>query len=177
MAHSSYFLIQQIPAMYITDISSKKIIIAHLPPVDSIITEFSVFHYCQFKIKQGIPTHIYKKSSSLDAPFVKDIEKNKICRYCGDYSPKLTRDHVKPKSYGYSLKSGNMILCCEKCNRDKGCRWLGEWIVYEFKTKSPDYAVRRDKIQKIIDASFYLDPDIFDEWNRAIELIDSFSFI
>jgi hypothetical protein len=118
--------------------------------------------------------HVYKKTSSMDAPLVKEFEKNKICRYCGMYSSKLTRDHVKPKSHGYTLKQSNQILCCYKCNQRKGSLWLGQWITEEFKSGSLDYSTLRENIQKVIDISFYLDPDIFDEWNDAMYFIDNF---
>lgn len=45
---------------------------------------------------------------------------NKLCFYCGeelDYQ-KTTRDHVFPKSMGYT-RSSNIVISCEPCNISK----------------------------------------------------------
>ena len=52
------------------------------------------------------------------------------CPYCGqtmqipDRPP--SRDHIKPRSKGYSL-DGNRALVCFPCNRDKSSLSLGQW--------------------------------------------------
>jgi 5-methylcytosine-specific restriction endonuclease McrA len=38
-----------------------------------------------------------------------------------------SRDHIKPRSKGYSL-DGNRALVCQRCNHDKGSRTLGQWL-------------------------------------------------
>jgi hypothetical protein len=53
------------------------------------------------------------------------------CPYCGqtmqipDRPP--SRDHIKPRSKGYSL-DGNLALVCCRCNTDKGSLSLGQWL-------------------------------------------------
>ena len=54
---------------------------------------------------------------------------NRACFYCsklmenGSHTPErrhgYTRDHVLPRSLGYGT-IGNIVLCCDKCNRKKG---------------------------------------------------------
>lgn len=38
-----------------------------------------------------------------------------------------TRDHVNPRSRGFTLK-GNKLWCCAPCNRHKSNRTLTEWL-------------------------------------------------
>ncbi len=52
----------------------------------------------------------------------------KPCAYCGDPMKKPSRDHVIPRSHGYTLRN-NKIWCCEPCNRHKSNRTLEEWLV------------------------------------------------
>jgi 5-methylcytosine-specific restriction endonuclease McrA len=52
------------------------------------------------------------------------------CPYCGQAMqiPRPpSRDHIKPRSKGYSL-DGNRALVCQRCNHDKGSRTLGQWL-------------------------------------------------
>ena len=44
------------------------------------------------------------------------------CQYCGDkFSPSvLTFDHVIPRSRGGDTSWGNIVACCQPCNRVKG---------------------------------------------------------
>ena len=38
-----------------------------------------------------------------------------------------SRDHIKPRSKGYTL-DGNLALVCCRCNSDKGSRTLAQWL-------------------------------------------------
>ena len=42
------------------------------------------------------------------------------CHYCGNKTIDLEIDHVIPLSKGGSNKQGNLVLACQKCNREKG---------------------------------------------------------
>lgn len=42
------------------------------------------------------------------------------CRYCGKTA--TTVDHVLPRSRGGSNHPGNVVACCEPCNRYKADR-------------------------------------------------------
>jgi len=54
-----------------------------------------------------------------DAIFQRDGHR---CVYCGlqfDAS-ELTLDHVEPRMRGGDQSGGNLVTCCESCNREKG---------------------------------------------------------
>lgn len=40
------------------------------------------------------------------------------CAYCGNSAN--TIDHVRSKAYGGGNKRTNLVLCCQKCNDEKG---------------------------------------------------------
>ena len=40
------------------------------------------------------------------------------CVYCGN--PAYTIDHRRPKARGGGNRRTNLVLCCERCNREKG---------------------------------------------------------
>ena len=45
-----------------------------------------------------------------------------ICQYCGESfdAKHLTCDHIIPKSRGGITEWGNIVTCCNRCNRKKG---------------------------------------------------------
>ena len=61
------------------------------------------------------------------------------CSYCGvsmtrstrgARDRRATRDHaVIPRVYGGTLKRSNVVICCSRCNREKGSSPIGAWIV------------------------------------------------
>lgn len=72
----------------------------------------------------------------------------KPCAYCDTYMTEPTRDHVLPRSRGYSLKD-NKVWCCGPCNRHKGSRTLPEWL--EALEKKPElHKVRITKVKAVI---------------------------
>jgi hypothetical protein len=73
----------------------------------------------------------------------------KYCFYCGIETttargPKSkplpdnyrTKDHMLPKSRGGDGLRHNTVLCCDKCNREKGCLTFDEYrAVWAFRNK------------------------------------------
>lgn len=53
------------------------------------------------------------------------------CQYCGAQPPKvvLEVDHIHPVAEGGGNEQENLITACDKCNRGKGKRTLGDKIV------------------------------------------------
>ena len=74
----------------------------------------------------------------------------KPCAYCSEPMQKPSRDHVIPRSRGYTL-SNNKIWCCEPCNRHKGARTLEEWL--EVLKKQPGKHAKRIECVGIIVAA------------------------
>lgn len=56
---------------------------------------------------------------------------NFTCQYCGAQPPKviLEVDHIHPVAEGGDCEQENLITACDKCNRGKGKRLLGDKIV------------------------------------------------
>lgn len=82
----------------------------------------------------------YKKSDAQ--PFIKrkkmntrkKLRGNEICPYCGKRlsTYTATTDHIVPLSRGGTDDRENLILCCKKCNLEKGSMLLSEWFEYKF---------------------------------------------
>lgn len=65
------------------------------------------------------------------------------CPYCGTEMTKpvpsrtgypqpmtmATRDHVKPRIHGGLMTPDNRVVCCLKCNGDKGSKTLETWLM------------------------------------------------
>ena len=52
------------------------------------------------------------------------------CTWCGhsvEQGAALTLDHVIPASRGGSNATGNLIACCERCNRSRGTRSIPDF--------------------------------------------------
>lgn len=45
-----------------------------------------------------------------------------VCQYCGKQHPKMTIDHVMPRSKGGTSDWMNVVLACEPCNKKKADR-------------------------------------------------------
>lgn len=48
------------------------------------------------------------------------------CQYCGQRSPRLTIDHVKPRRLGGVHGWDNVVAACPACNHRKGGRTLAD---------------------------------------------------
>lgn len=55
---------------------------------------------------------------------------NGWCPYCGEYTEKLTVDHVVPISAGGTNTIENLIPCCSSCNSKKGAKLLDQFVQY-----------------------------------------------
>ena len=58
-----------------------------------------------------------------------------------------SRDHIKPRSKGYTLDEGNRALACFPCSRDKGSLSLGQWLTRLSRAGDP----RADHVAASID--------------------------
>jgi 5-methylcytosine-specific restriction endonuclease McrA len=54
-----------------------------------------------------------------------------VCAYCRRIADKLTRDHILPKSAGFSLEGGNVAMVCADCNVSKANKPLAQWVAEE----------------------------------------------
>ena len=63
-----------------------------------------------------------------------------ICHYCGKKFPpgELTIDHIVPVVRGGRSTRGNLVVCCKKCNREKGMLTPAEQLLAEL--DKPDSA-------------------------------------
>lgn len=59
------------------------------------------------------------------------------CAYCGGPGP-LEREHVEPISRGGTDTPDNTVWACFPCNRDKGNRFLLEWVFGLPRRKRPN---------------------------------------
>jgi len=54
------------------------------------------------------------------------------CPYCGEpmaHPPQHpSRDHIRPRSRGFTLTPDNRAIVCRRCNSDKGSLSLGRWL-------------------------------------------------
>jgi 5-methylcytosine-specific restriction endonuclease McrA len=71
------------------------------------------------------------KSFKVFKPFTRRnvfIRDGGICQYCGVKLSlnSMTYDHIVPQSKGGLTSWKNIICCCEKCNKKKGCKTLEE---------------------------------------------------
>lgn len=55
------------------------------------------------------------------------------CPYCLQQFPltEATRDHKQPKSRGGKTDKENVVLCCAKCNHEKGALNVEEYIIWK----------------------------------------------
>lgn len=55
------------------------------------------------------------------------------CPYCLQQFPltEATRDHKQPKSRGGKTDDENVVLCCKKCNHEKGALNVEEYIIWK----------------------------------------------
>lgn len=55
------------------------------------------------------------------------------CPYCLGQFPlsEATRDHKNPKSRGGKTDETNIVLCCKKCNAEKGALTVEEYDLWK----------------------------------------------
>jgi hypothetical protein len=83
------------------------------------------------------------KWSSSIREYVKDLERDRACIYCGGKRD-LTIDHLIPKSRGGPDIADNAILACRSCNLSKGDKGVYEWYGLE----------RRNEIPRIVEGKY-----------------------
>lgn len=54
-------------------------------------------------------------------------EWSNACAYCGS-TETLEADHIVPLSRGGPNTIENIVPACQKCNRSKGPKFVGEWL-------------------------------------------------
>jgi hypothetical protein len=91
------------------------------------------------------------KMSSTDRDWDKDVQKGRVCVYCGatsglstDHIVPLARAGVDPRISDILRDSNNCVCACRKCNSTKGDRDVFEWY-------SPD---RLDDVPKLALSKF-----------------------
>ena len=55
------------------------------------------------------------------------------CPYCMNQYPlsEATKDHINPKSRGGQTTQENIVLCCAKCNHEKGALTAEEYELWK----------------------------------------------
>jgi len=66
---------------------------------------------------------------------------------------KLTRDHILPKSAGFSLEGGNVAMVCADCNVSKANKPLALWVAQEERRGRRDL---RRNVMKFVRTAPYL---------------------
>lgn len=81
----------------------------------------------------------------------------KTCPYCGvtmtrslKHDTSATRDHIKPKYWGGNNLPSNRVIVCQKCNRDKGDRFITTWAHELRKKNDPRAALVAKFIEELI---------------------------
>ncbi len=66
-------------------------------------------------------------------PYFQELLRQGICHYCHRKFPReeLTLDHIVPVSRGGRSTRGNLVVCCRKCNQDKGLLTPAERLLEE----------------------------------------------
>ena len=61
-----------------------------------------------------------------------------ICHYCGGHfrPEELSMDHIVPVARGGRSTRGNLVVCCKKCNREKGMLTPAEQLLSELEPPS-----------------------------------------
>ena len=83
------------------------------------------------------PDHYLQNLITMTSPEAKRLWRKAIkeyfncqCVYCGETydTNELTLDHVRPKAYGGSDLTSNLVPSCRSCNQAKGSQnWL-QWM-------------------------------------------------
>ena len=113
--------------------------------VENHIQQFNAFFYYPSIIV--LNTYIRKKPVHLSPTrsniYWRDMYR---CQYCYETfsHPKLTLDHVIPKSRGGVKSWENIVTCCTKCNQKKGNRTPDESFMKLFKVPTvPKFSALR----------------------------------
>ena len=79
-----------------------------------------------------------------NTPYFQNLLRQGICHYCHGKFPKeeLTLDHLVPVTRGGRSTRGNLVVCCRKCNQEKGMLTPAEQLLSELSAPSdPDKEV------------------------------------
>ena len=66
-------------------------------------------------------------------PYYQNLLNRGICHYCGKKFPReeLTLDHIVPVARGGRSTRGNLVVCCRRCNQNKGMLTPAEQLLAE----------------------------------------------
>ena len=66
-------------------------------------------------------------------PYFQALLRQGICHYCRRKFPvsELTLDHLVPVTRGGRSTRGNLVVCCRKCNQEKGMLTPAEQLLAE----------------------------------------------
>lgn len=99
-----------------------EVIEQYVQPLRSASDTFARPHVIRLVRYVRVPRSV-KRKISRRALFARDGWR---CAYCGSNTPRLTLDHVVPRSRGGESVWENVVASCAPCNLHKGDRLLGE---------------------------------------------------
>jgi len=72
-------------------------------------------------------------------PYFQQLLRQGICHYCRRHFPvsELTLDHLVPVTRGGRSTRGNLVVCCRKCNQEKGMLTPAEQLLDELEAPEP----------------------------------------
>jgi hypothetical protein len=76
------------------------------------------------------------KWSSSIREYLRDLERDRVCIYCGG-SNGLSIDHLVPRSRGGPDIADNAILACKNCNSSKSDKGVYEWYELDHRNEIP----------------------------------------
>jgi hypothetical protein len=113
-----------------------------------------------------VPESVIKSEVYFDF-YRQNLAEKKICAYCGECAF-LTKEHILPKSFGYTMNKKNKVMVCASCNRRKDNRCLGQWLMDEIGNpfiSKRQWIVWFENVNRLIACSKdFLHPDIMFEW-------------
>lgn len=68
-----------------------------------------------------------------NTPYFQELLRRGVCHYCGGTFSRdeLTLDHIVPVARGGRSTRGNLVVCCRKCNQEKGLLTPAERLLDE----------------------------------------------
>ena len=84
-------------------------------------------------IIKGIAIMVGMVSAGFSTPEMIQAARGKPCPYCtrtmeGNKQRRPSRDHIKARVNGGTLRPGNCLIVCQGCNGDKDTHTLDQWL-------------------------------------------------
>lgn len=70
-----------------------------------------------------------------------------MCPYCLKEHPmsEATKDHKTPKNRSGKTEKGNIVLCCKKCNAEKGALTPEEYEIWKLLNEIRVHGIQKDR--------------------------------